>query len=246
MEVTDTAKEDRLTKIAKKRQEWLTRVISRDLIKEMVEKAVDESNWRVCSEICTDHVMAAAWVELEVHNILNMVEASDESVRQIVEERLREDRELLETEELMMRQAEMKMKRLKEQKTAQKLWMKRRMEKEILRMTSDMERLGLENYEMEIETLREQLGKLLEDKADEEVMDYIDEEEEIMQVEAIDSAEEDDISTDTQNMMDTDNNQTPPPSPKDMEVSVPTHVSQTFEQMPPPQRLRTWRYQTNK
>ena len=128
--------------------------------------AVQEYNDRLCKEIVMEEVVHKAWLELEVQHIMEMMYRGDITMRVKVEHRLREERELLEAEEAQMRQAQKDRARLNKMKALKILWKKKRLEKDIMRMTDAMEKLEMDDWDKELGQLMDMLEKLIVEEGD--------------------------------------------------------------------------------
>ena len=96
MEVVDRDREDRLARLSTRQKKWMTNRTCRSLVTEIMDMAIQESDHRICKEILIDQVVSKALIEIEVQQIMEMMDKSEDAVRSTVEGKLRD--ELLEAE----------------------------------------------------------------------------------------------------------------------------------------------------
>ena len=161
MEIVDREKEERLLRMQRRQQLWKTRQICSDLVCELVYGSVQEVTTKLCKEIVLENVVSIAWEELEVQYIMELMVRGGAALRVKVEERLRLDRELLEAEQAMTRQAQRD--RMKKSKTEalKKLWRKKRLENDIKSMTEALCLLEIDDWEKELGQLMEMVEQLV-------------------------------------------------------------------------------------
>ena len=102
-----------------------------------------------------EEVAKEAWEELEALHILELMEVGGASVRMKVEEKLRQDKELLEAEEKILKKIQEERSRRNKVEALRKLWLKKNLEKDIDLMTRALERIEIDDWEKE-------LGQVLE------------------------------------------------------------------------------------
>jgi hypothetical protein len=161
MEVVDIDREDRLDRVRRRQLQWATSQLCKSMVLDMVDTAVCESSRRVCKEVMMENIVYEAWAELEFLDIMKVMGNGDISLRTRVEERLREDRKLLELEEATM----MKMRKDKIRKSKvealKKLWNTKRLQEDIRKMTEVLDTLELDDWNLELEEIVTLLDKMI-------------------------------------------------------------------------------------
>ena len=115
---------------------------------DMMDSAVHESSRRMCKEVMVEEVVNKAWLEIEFLDIMKVMDRGDISLRARVEQRLKEDRELIELEEATMKRHEMDVLRKRKVEALKELWKERRLQDDIRKMTDALATLQLEEWSM--------------------------------------------------------------------------------------------------
>ena len=115
---------------------------------------------KIGREIMED-VAREAWEELEALHILELMEVGGASVRMKVEEKLRQDKELLEAEERMMKKIQEKRSRKNKVEALKKLWLKKNLKRDIEQMTRALDRLEIDDWDKELGQVLEILENLI-------------------------------------------------------------------------------------
>ena len=122
MEVVDMDREERLDRVQKRQLRWASSQLCRSLVVDLVEGAVKESGEKLCKEVILKEVVDKAWEEIEFEYIMKMMDKGTIGLRGRVEERLQEDRQLLEAEEATIRQQELDTIRKEKSEALKAIW----------------------------------------------------------------------------------------------------------------------------
>jgi hypothetical protein len=157
--VVDRDREERLDRMRRRQLQWATSQLCRSMVMDMMDSAVHESSRRMCKEIMVEEVVNKAWLEIEFLDIMRVMDRGDISLRARVEQRLKEDRELIELEEATM--DEMDVLRKSKVEALKALLKERRLQDDIRKMTDALATLQLEEWNMELEQLVSILDKMI-------------------------------------------------------------------------------------
>ena len=148
----------------KRRQmEWKSRQICSSLISELVDEAPGIATYKFNAEIMED-VVNIAWEDLEAQYILELMANGGESLRVKVENRLRQDRELLEAEEQIIKKTQEDRSRKNKMEAVKKLWKKKNLKRDMETLVRALDSLELDDWEREmVEVMEIVESKVLEE-----------------------------------------------------------------------------------
>ena len=161
MEVVDRDREDRLDRVRRRQLQWATSQLCKSMVLDMVDTAVCESSMRMCKEVMMENIVNKAWTEIVFLDIMKVVENVDISLRTRVEERLREDRELLELEEATIIKLRKDKIRKSKVEALKKLWRTKRLQEDIRKMTEALDTLELDDWSIELDQIVTLLDKMI-------------------------------------------------------------------------------------
>ena len=94
MDVVDRVREERLDRVRVRQLEWASNLLCKEVIKEVIGKAVEVSEEKMCKELIEERVVDECWKHLEYARIMREIMAGDTSLKMKIERGLRDSREM--------------------------------------------------------------------------------------------------------------------------------------------------------
>ena len=169
-------REEKLARVEMKMMAWVSTKLCRSVVMEVVNNAVKRVDNQHLSRIVAD-MMDEAWRRMEVNRLVDEVTDGDGEIRRRVEKILSskraEEMELLENVE----RAEAKQRRIERITLVKKIWSKKMEAKNLRTMLRMLDKLSLEDLEMEVDEIELKAMEMMEvvsDDGDQELVEMMD------------------------------------------------------------------------
>ena len=170
MEIVDREREELLERVRWKKKQWETRSLCRAVLVGMMDKAVESSEEKYCTDMVSG-LVEDAWIEICTRRIVEEIWESEDSIRREVEKRLDERREEEESMLMMLAMEEDKRKRLERVEMLRKILMKKMTAQKLRTVLQMLQGLTLEELEMEVEEVEALVMELMDTEEMQELDD---------------------------------------------------------------------------